>query len=298
MSDHPSGRERRNKVLGKLVSPLLLIVILGTLAYFARDDLREAVTRDAAPVVSSGPTTTPGAMVPDAVVDLAAPFTGTHAAGWANGDAGIVAPPAAPIGKHTAAQVADAYARVRTLLIATRLDRAVIERHDLAPVLALISPDERAHLLKLVREKPGTAYAQVTRIAPGFRLLPVAPKVSGRMWAAPGPDGELIVHTDYLFAYAFHADAPKKLADVHDIVSVDRFQAAYPLYVGDQWTVGSRGLAFGEISSYHYSMACGALKRGELAPAHSEQTPGGTKDDPRKFYDPAAPLPSESTCPG
>lgn len=246
--------------------------------------------------VASAPSTTVTTRVPDVVVDLNQPFVGTPAAGWADGEAGIVAPAAQPIGKHTAGQVADAYAKVRQVVIAARLDRKVIEGRDTERFLDLLAPGTRSDLRPEFADPVKTA-AWVTRIADGFPLLPVPPKVSGQMSATVGEDGSLVVHTDYLVAYAFHTDRPKDLRDVMEIVVVKRSKADYQV-IGETWPKSQRGVWLGAHDGFTYSMACGALDKGMLAPWYSEHRVSGPElsREPEAYFDVTQPLSTEDTC--
>ncbi|HZZ54204.1 MAG TPA: hypothetical protein VFE26_07970, partial [Trebonia sp.] len=68
-------------------------------------------------------TIAPGDLFAGATAD---PFLGTPANGWADGAAGIVAPPAEPVGGFTPAQVAAAYATTGELVAAASLDRQTL----------------------------------------------------------------------------------------------------------------------------------------------------------------------------
>ncbi|WP_189210494.1 hypothetical protein [Actinokineospora fastidiosa] len=45
--------------------------------------------------------------------------------------------------------------------------------------------------------------AGILAIVVGIPRPPAEPKVNGRMWAAQDDEGHLVVHTNYVFAYAF-----------------------------------------------------------------------------------------------
>lgn len=228
-------------------------------------------------------------------VDLANPFARTPAADFADGAAGIVLPPSAPVGNIPAEVVAAAYENVKRVLVAARLDRTVLEDHDVERYLALLAPDAQ----KQVRPQfgnPPESYALATRIADGYHLLPVRPKVNGSMSAAVGKDGELRIHTNFVFVYAFQ---PRGQAlSPMEILTVDRFEADFTV-LDTRWPAPSRGIWPGTVRSFHYAMACNAHKLGVLAPSYSEPHPPattGTGGDAAAF-DPKQPLPATSTCP-
>ncbi|MEU4740818.1 hypothetical protein AB0G02_10165, partial [Actinosynnema sp. NPDC023658] len=201
-------------------------------------------------------------------VDLDEPFAGTSAASWADGAAGVVVPEAGPVGAYSADQVAGAYERVREAVVAARLDRRVVEQHDLEPFFRLFAPDLRESLRVLFDGRnDGEAALVVTRVDGGARLAGAEPKVRGEMAAEVGPDGELAVRTDYTFAYAFAPERPDLVRGPMDVVALSRFQVRYSVRTGGP---GVEGLwADASVGSLH-SMACSAAKRGYLAPAFTE----------------------------
>jgi hypothetical protein len=146
---------------------------------------------------------------------------------------------------------------------------------------------------------PHEAHAYATRLAAGYTLLPAAPKVNGHMWADQGTrPGELVVHTNYVFAYAFNADQPDQLADVMDIVAVDRWDVDYSVLTG-KYTTSSLGIWPVRSQGFTYSMGCEALRQGYLAPAYSERragNPNTSSRDRTSYFDPGSDLPATSTC--
>lgn len=240
------------------------------------------------------------AAAPPVQVDFGRPFTGTPAADWPDGEDGVVAPPANAIGPFTAQQVGDAYAKVRQAVITSRLDRAVLEQHDVERYLKLLAKDSQKNMRPVFGNDPNEAHAYATRLATGFKLLPAVPKVRGRMWAEPGTrPGEIVVHTNYVFAYAFAANEPDKLKDVMDIVAVDRWDVDYSVLTG-KYAASSLGIWPVRSQGFTYSMGCEALRAGYLAPAYSEQRADAAADSRNKdrsaYFDPASELPSRSTC--
>ncbi|MGQ0839872.1 hypothetical protein [Actinokineospora sp.] len=233
-------------------------------------------------------------------IDLALPYERTPAAAWADGGAGITRPPAMQVGEFTADQVAGATAQVRDTLVASRLDPRLLVDHDPSRYLGLLAPDARAQLAPLFGTgREPQAQALVSLIARGSALLPVEPKVTGRMWAEAGGPGELVVHTNYVFAYAFDAPDPDRLSDPMDMIVVVRAEVDYVLRSGPRWTTGSQGLWYGHVGGFGYSIACDAYKLGFLAPAYSDRglTHVAPQQDRGAYFDPNAPLPAESGCP-
>ncbi|QQQ77642.1 hypothetical protein IOD16_03770 [Saccharothrix sp. 6-C] len=212
----------------------------------------------------SGPAAVPGVRP----VDLDEPFAGTSAAAWADGEAGVVAPEAAQVGAYSAEQVAAAYGRVRETVVAARLDRRVVVDHDLEPYFGLFAPDLRESLRVLFDGRnDGEAALMVTRVDKSARLAEVEPKARGEMVAEVGPEGELVVRTDYTFAYAFAPDRPEAVRGASDVVALTRFQARYSVRTGGP---GVEGLwADASLGSFH-SIGCSSAKRGYLAPAFTE----------------------------
>jgi hypothetical protein len=201
-------------------------------------------------------------------VDLDEPFAGTSAAAWADGEAGVVAPEAAPVGSYSAEQVAAAYEQVREAVVAARLDRRVVVDHDLEPFFGLFAPDLRESLRVLFDGRNDVEAALVvTRVDEGARLAEVEPKVRGEMAAEVGREGELAVRTDYTFAYAFAPDRPDEVRGAADVVALARFQVRYSLRTGG---AGVEGLWADSSLGSLQSIGCSSAKRGYLAPAFTE----------------------------
>jgi hypothetical protein len=295
------ARRRQRQALGMAPEPsfgqkyrtrLVVIGVLGVIVVFGL----LAVDRARPGVTTTSPSTTGTVMAQAPGVDLSQPFLNTPAAGWADGAAGIVPPAPAPAGTYTAEQVGAGYERVRQLLVTARLEPAVLEGHDFERVLSMLAPTARTQFD--MSHPSEQAYSIATRIADGFHLLPVAPKVTGSMSAAEDKDGALRIHTNYVFAYAFTPADPDKITDPMDIVTVDRFEADYTITDG-RWAAADQGVWSTEVHYFGYSIACEAYERGELAPSYSERAPTtGEPVDRTRAFDPKSPLPTKSTCPG
>ena len=197
------ARPRRSR---QVITVLIVLVILGAGGYgFSRlagqkhlGDLTP-LTRGAKPASLPSPT-------------LAQPFLGTPAQHYADGAAGIVIPPAEPVGSYYAAQVAAAYQTAKQMLVAAHLD---------APTLAGAAPDAFADLLIPQQrtqfvdglDKTGLSASGnenstrtwVTSFAPDTQLVGNVVKVHGTMQAAPSTNNGIAVlqiHADYLYVYA------------------------------------------------------------------------------------------------
>ncbi|CRK58749.1 hypothetical protein [Alloactinosynnema sp. L-07] len=281
--------------LPRLFSAALVLAILAT-GYFAYQRGLFGNSEPTAATPAAGPSTTVTTMIPDVTVDPRQPFVGTPAATWADGEAGIVAPAAQPVGRHSAAQVSAAYDQVRQVLIASRLDRAVIEGRDRERVLALLAPGARDEIREIFADPIASAWTTMT--ADGFPLLPAPPKVNGTMSASVDSDGHLVVHTDYVIAYAFQPDPNRKIRQVMDIVAAYRAQASYRLVSGSKWMKSHHGLWLDRVDTFVYSLACDPMDKGLLAPAYSERDPNAESvtRDGDYYFDPANPIGTENTC--
>jgi hypothetical protein len=233
-------------------------------------------------------------------VDFDHPFTGTPAASWPDGETGVEAPTARAIGPFSAQQVTDAFKNVRQAVITSRLDRSVLEQHDVERYLTLLAKDSQKNMRPVFSNDAHEAHAYATRLATGYGLLPAAPKVRGKMWAEQGNrNGELVVHTNYVFAYAFKVDKPDQLADPMDIVAVDRWDVDYSVLTG-KYAPSSLGIWPVRSQGFTYSMGCDALRNGYLAPAYSERRASAAVNTLNRnrtaYFDPGSALPATSSC--
>jgi hypothetical protein len=231
--------------------------------------------------------------------DVARPFDSTPAADWADGADGIATPPARAIGGFTPEQVRTATEQVRDVIVASRLDRRMLIDHDPAGFLAKLAPDARRQLAPLFSGGRETeVQSLVSMTAKGSALLQAEPKVDGEMAVAAGNAGELVVHTNYVFVYAFRPDGPTRLVDAMNTLVVVRADVDYVLRSGDRWTQGSQGLWYGDATGYAYSIGCKAYKQGFLAPAATERAVTASPNrDPSAYFDPTSKLPATTGCP-
>ncbi|WP_052314613.1 hypothetical protein [Nocardia thailandica] len=232
-------------------------------------------------------------------VDLTHPYQHTPAQDWAEGEQGIVTPPPTPIGRYTSEQVATALGKVRALIIAARLDRQVIEYHDPEPVLALLAPGQAATIRPQLR--PGNeahTWWVTVKIATGYPLLPVTPRVTGTMTTALDDDGELIIHTNYVVAYAFDTPHPEMLTGPLDIVAVDRWEAAYRWIDNPAYDAESQGIYYGPMRGHQFSIGCALHRQGFTAPDYTNRVWTGTPAErpAEAYFDPSQPMPTKDGC--
>lgn len=236
---------------------------------------------------------------PPAALDLRTPFAGTPAADWPEGSDGIRLLPAAAVGDHAAAQVAQAMAQVKQLLVAAHLDDEIRTTHDPDGYLALLAPNSRA------RERAGIAGdrdpdegGEITLFATGFHLLPTPVRVTGSMTVSTDGLDRLTVHTNYVYAFAFAPADPLRITQPWQIVAVQHVVEDVTVVAGSRYRAADRGLWVTSSRSYDESTACSASRHGYLAPADSD--PGAdtaTRGDPAPFYDPDHPVDVTATCP-
>jgi hypothetical protein len=287
-------RHRRERwVVGSImvVAVALLLVLIAQIGLF--DSLLPGSRTAAPPAAGSGVPTEPASLA----LDPSHPFIESPAASWPDGAAGIVPPAAGPVNGFTADQVATATRQVRDVLVASRLDHRILVNHDAGAYLGALAPDARRQLEPLFGTgREAEVQSLVSLAAQGTPLAAVDPKVAGTMSVRAGGPGELVVHTNYVFVYAFAA--PDKIVDLMDILVVVRADVDYILRTGDRWTLGSRGWWYGAAAGYAYSIACDAYHKGYLAPAFTEHATAEPSVQERGVYfDPNSPLPPAGGCP-
>jgi hypothetical protein len=287
--------ERRRRRARWFAGGLVVLAVGAVATLLVRSSLFEPIAGDP----SRGDATSPVGDAHAVMLDLARPFDSTPAAHWADGAAGIVPPKPEAVGEYSASQVAETTKLVRDALIASRLDPRLTVSYDPADYLSLLAPDARSQLEPLFGNgREPEVQSLVSLVAPGSTLLPVEAKVSGTMSVRAGEAGELVVHTNYVFAYAFTPSTPTKLVDAMNVIVVVRADVDYVLRTGDRWKDTSKGLWYGEAYGFGYSIACDAYRKGFLAPFGSERSVTGPADtrEPGAFFDPSAPLPASGGC--
>ncbi|ASO19167.1 hypothetical protein FHR81_001433 [Actinoalloteichus hoggarensis] len=310
----PSGRGRRGlrivAALAVAAGAVLGGVLFGPTALDAMnaedpDDIRAATAaeRDET-AASSAPSAPPTpSRRPAQRVDLDRPYERTAAAGWAEGAAGIVEAEAVPVGDHDAEEVATAVEAVREAVIAARLDPRSLTEHDPEGYLSLLAPDLQAGLREAFAEDDVETGLWITRIGEDDALLPVPPRVEGEMTVELDEDGEILVRTNYLFAYAF--EPPADVEDLPglsntDLVVFHRIEQDFSYVTGQEWADSSHGLWAEELVSFSYGMACDLADRGFLAPAFAEtdQEVDAMPDEAeiQGMFDATRPMPTEGNC--
>ncbi|GAA2994720.1 hypothetical protein [Actinokineospora diospyrosa] len=234
------------------------------------------------------------------VVDLNRPFAQTPAEHWADGAAGIEAPPAMQVGEFSAAEVANVTAKVKDLLVASRLDPTMLRDHNPDRYLGLLAPDVARQLRPLFGNgNERQVQALVSMLDNGAQLLPATPKVKGAMRVEAGKVGELVVHTNYVFAYAFTADKVDLPLDPMSVVVVVRADIEYVMRKGPRWAPGSLGLWYEKVDGFFYSISCDSYRKGFISSDYRDRAPGRNqaKHDRVTYFDPEADIPLESGCP-
>ena len=262
-------RGRHGRRTGALVLVALLVVAGGLLWVGYMRSAPNAGPEVAGPVPSPTAASPMGTITP---VDLfggppSDPFAGTPADGWADGAAGIVTPPARPVGHFTAAQVAAAYATTRKLLIAGNLDRQTLLGGPPTAFAKLLTAEQRATFLaslnKMGLDKAGSRLSTrlwVASFAPGSaELIGNVVKVHGTMSARPVAESggvALAIVVNYIFAYAI--EPPHQPADWmrlldHQYGSIDFAPWDDPggaLEPWDRTIIGHAGIQCGTTDGY------------------------------------------------
>jgi hypothetical protein len=289
-------RAERRRRRGRWFAGGLVVLAVGAVAtLLVRTTLFDPVSGAPSREDATGPVQTNQT----AMFDAARPFDSTPAADWPAGVAGIVLPKAEAVGTFSAEQVAEATEFVRGVLAASRLDHRMLVDHDPTAYLDLLAPDAHRQLEPLFGDgREPEVQSLVSLVAPGSTLLPVEPKVSGTMSVRQGGAGELVVHTNYVFAYAFEPPGRLRLVDAMNTIVVVRADVDYILRVGDRWAPTSLGLWFDHAEGFGYSIGCDAYQKGFLAPVTTERSvtrqPGDV--EPGAYFDPTSPLPPAGGC--
>jgi hypothetical protein len=170
---------------------------------------------------------------------------------------------------------------VREVLVAVRLDRRMLVDRNPDALLALLNPEVHARAL-------GALPSISTRVQQGQELLPVPPKVNGRMWAEQDERGRVVVHTSFRFAYAFHTDMPQSVRSQAEIVALVRADVDYQPTKSGLWVSATHGFTF--------SMSCQAAELGYLGPAVANRTLELDTAEAEKWFAADAPVPDEDRC--
>jgi hypothetical protein len=299
-------RARRRALLGRRLAwsgVLLAAVVIAGAGVYGWGKATSEDSTESTEAILPGPAVTTSASAPTvlpeiAEVDLTRPFDNTPAQNWPKDVDGLSVPTAAKVGTFSAAQVQNAYARVKQLISTAELDRRVLEQHDTSVYLALLSPSEQNRVRPILADRSTDAFSgYVTLLADGFHLLPDGTRITGTLSAHPGDPGELVVHAEYVVGYAFDPGSQGPISSPADIEAFTRRSGDYDLYTSPPFYPSDAGLALGAGSGFNYSIACTPAKAGYLAPAFSEQTPGpADPSDEARFFDPNQPMPDRGDC--
>jgi hypothetical protein len=215
-------RWRRGQLAAALLAAMLLLVAGGLV--WLRFGHSAGSPDGSAPVTDTAlgsilGTIAPGDLFAGATAD---PFLGTPANSWADGAAGIVAPPAEPVGGFTAAQVAAAYATTGELVAAASLDRQTLLGGPPAALERLLTAGQRATFKAgLGARGPGkdgrplSTRSWVASFAPGTaQLVGGVIKVSGTMDAvAVTESGRQVLRVEVNYAFVYAVEPPHNTTD-------------------------------------------------------------------------------------
>ena len=223
---------------------------------------------------------------------VAEPFLGTPAQSYADGETGIVIPPAQPAGSYSAPQVAAAYQTAKQMLVAAYLNGPTLDGGSPAALAALLIPRQRTIFLgdlKPTGAANGSTRAWVAAFAPGTRVVGKVIKVHGSMQAVATTENGtpvLQIHTDYLFVYP--------VAQGQDAATLMRVVARYVTNVEfARWDDPGGALEpWWSVQSSIAGALCG-INDGYIHPSFSggprgKVQPSGTPLDP---YSQSGPLP-------
>ncbi|MET9811463.1 hypothetical protein [Streptomyces sp. NPDC006355] len=169
------------------------------------------------PAETAAPTAPPAASDPDTPT-LDEPFAGSPALRWADGEAGIVLPPAKAVGAVPAERVEQALKLTKKLLVGANLDPRTVRGGRPEAALAVLDPKQPELLDELgtALRSPSRNHDPVTlfsRFDPD-EVRPVGDviKTRGRMTFGKGTHGGVAVRADYTFVYpVVRADGPTEV---------------------------------------------------------------------------------------
>ncbi|GAB2987845.1 hypothetical protein LWP59_09090 [Amycolatopsis acidiphila] len=295
--DLQRNRRRAHRGRRLAIFAVVLVVVAGAgFAFYRWGKTTSEQYTDASPAgapvagAASAATTTAPTDLPDfANVDLSRPFENTPAQNWAEGIAGLSIPPATKVGTFSAKQVSSALDQVKQAISVAQFDQDTLDGHNPAKYLALLAPYARDN----VRKNPAS---YLTYLAGGYHLLPVTPRMTGSVTAKAGRAGELVLHAEYVVAYAFDP-GDQVVYGPADIEPFIRVGADYVFRTGSSWESTARGLGLDDFGTYSTDIACQASKDGVLAPAFSEPDFDATSLTPEPGrFDPGKPMPTQGNC--
>lgn len=220
------------------------------------------------------------------------PFAGTPAEDFAEGAAGIVLPPAEPVGDFTAEQVADALEQVRRALIAARLDHTMLIDHDPEPFIALLAHDQEANIRAAFDAARSGAFA--TQVASDSALVTAAPRVAGEISyrAATTVRDIRIIEVVTRFAWVYGFEVPDDGLGVSLVVIEDELVWIVPH--PDDVLESSRGLSLPDATLHAWGIDCDAYDDGLLRPGLGETA--DLSEALAAAFDPRRPLAAAESC--
>jgi hypothetical protein len=241
------------------------------------------------------PETKPIRRGPVPVIGAADPFQGSPAASYADGAAGIVPPPAKPVGAFSSRNVVAAYANTEHLLAASALDRQTLLGGSPDAFAAAVGPDERSDFVKRLNDHDvgqRTRGWLVTFAPHTAELVGGTIKVDGSMSAHPvtlqGAHG-VGVRFDYLFVYPIQRPgAPRTLERLVARVSGEVFyylrSGTMHIHIGD-WSVSP-------------TPARCDVRDGFIHPSYGDSAPEKVASTGRPLdpYDRSNPEPKDGKC--
>lgn len=209
----PAWQEKKSRrglwtVLGLVVT--VAVAVVAVKPSLLPGDLFGGSTPDAAtstlPAETAAPTGAPGAEDPETPT-LDAPFAGSPALRWADGEAGIVVPKAKALDGLSKDRVELALQQTKKLLVASNLDPKTLRGERPETALAVLDPKQPGTLDDLNRalrapDKADDPLRLFSRFDPDeVRPAGDVIKVRGRMTFEKGDQDGVAVHADYTFVY-------------------------------------------------------------------------------------------------
>ncbi len=284
-------QQRRRAQRGRLLTGVIVVIILAAIGSLVWSRFGHSQPGTAAGGSSAAG---PGTGAPPAD-----PFVGSEAGTWADGAAGITVPAAKPVGSFTAAQVQNAYATTRKLLIAANLDQQTLNGGAPTAFADLLIKQQRDTFLAGLNTKgvnkggyPLSTRKWVASFAPGStQFIGNVIKVHGTMSAHSAKEAGgtvLAVQVDYLFAYA--VEPPGRPSDWMRVIDHQYGNVNFaqwddpggPLEPADQTIIGNAGIMCGTADGYIHPAypslrSAGATESGPAVNPYSSATsvPGG-----------------------
>jgi hypothetical protein len=298
-------RDRRFGLSSRSLSALFGVLILAGLFVLVNrlsgeNEGAAPSPQGAVPVGTAAPAPTPTSRQ-HSQLNLNEPFLDTPAAGWADGEAGITVPSATAVGRWSASTVAAAESSVKRTLVAAHLDPAMLINHDPSAYLATLAPNARTDEQQRLNKPGDRDNGSVSMLATGYHLLPAPIKVDGGMTAGTDPKtGDLVIHTNYVFAFAFDPGQARDVSQPWQIIAVQHVAEDFTLVSGSGFRAADKGLWVATENSYLDQMGCTEAGQGYIAPSFADNqrvdAPTDT-EDPDALYSPSHPLNVPEGCP-